>query len=205
MRGGVLRHLISIERQVQLGTTAHGAPNMVWQEWRGVYAGVMVKRGREHFDAPTQQRFSEEVWQFTTRFSEVDGLDATMRILHDGKYFDIKAPLPDGQRETDVIIECTLQDGEVGSGPLMAFISVFIPDGITTEVYDGFEVEARGGAAPYTFSVGSGTLPAGLALDGSTGAVSGTPTLAGSSTVTFTVTDADGTTHTTPEIDLTVT
>ena len=47
-----------------------------------------------------------------------------------------------------------------------------------------------GGTAPYTFSVGSGTLPAGLTLNASTGAISGTPTAPG--TFTIKVTDAKG-------------
>ncbi len=46
-----------------------------------------------------------------------------------------------------------------------------------------------GGTAPYTFSV-SGTLPAGLTLNASTGAVTGTATAAGSFSIK--VTDANG-------------
>ncbi|HZY05685.1 MAG TPA: Ig domain-containing protein, partial [Anaeromyxobacteraceae bacterium] len=42
---------------------------------------------------------------------------------------------------------------------------------------------ASGGTTPYSWSLASGTLPAGLAL-GSTGAVSGTPTAVGTSTFT---------------------
>lgn len=41
---------------------------------------------------------------------------------------------------------------------------------------------ASGGASPYTYSVGSGSLPAGVTLNTSTGALSGTPTTAGTST-----------------------
>jgi hypothetical protein len=53
-----------------------------------------------------------------------------------------------------------------------------------------------GGKASFTFSVSSGSLPAGLTLNSSTGVVSGTPTTAGSYTVTFKVTDANGNTDT---------
>lgn len=60
-------------------------------------------------------------------------------------------------------------------------------------VYPGFTVVGYGGATPYVFSVGSGTLPAGLTLSSSTGAVSGTPTTPGTSNViTLKVTDANG-------------
>jgi len=49
-----------------------------------------------------------------------------------------------------------------------------------------------GGAAPYTYSVRSGTLPAGLSLDAVTGAVTGTPSAAyPTANVTFGVQDAN--------------
>jgi hypothetical protein len=41
------------------------------------------------------------------------------------------------------------------------------------------DLAAMGGLAPYTYSISGGTLPPGLTLDPSTGAVTGTPTTAG--------------------------
>ncbi|MEI6457760.1 MAG: Ig domain-containing protein [Pseudomonadota bacterium] len=61
-------------------------------------------------------------------------------------------------------------------------------------------VTVAGGLAPYTWAVSSGTLPAGLKLDGSTSAstaITGTPTTTGSATVTMTVTDKNNLTATT--------
>jgi hypothetical protein len=55
-------------------------------------------------------------------------------------------------------------------------------------------ITVTGGVAPYTFSIGSGTLPAGLTLNTSTGAVTGTPTASG--TFTIIVTDSLGATGT---------
>ncbi|HEY1497655.1 MAG TPA: putative Ig domain-containing protein [Candidatus Solibacter sp.] len=51
-----------------------------------------------------------------------------------------------------------------------------------------------GGIAGYSFSVSSGSLPAGLTLNTSTGVLSGTPTTAGTYTFTTTVRDSKGTT-----------
>ncbi len=48
---------------------------------------------------------------------------------------------------------------------------------------------ATGGTPPYTWSIASGTLPAGLQLSGS-GVISGTPTASGTFSVTLKVTDA---------------
>jgi hypothetical protein len=52
-------------------------------------------------------------------------------------------------------------------------------------------ITVTNGKTPYTFSV-VGTLPTGLALNTSTGAVTGTPTVSGSFSIT--ATDANGTT-----------
>lgn len=49
----------------------------------------------------------------------------------------------------------------------------------TDAFYAGFTVSAVGGTAPYTFSIASGALPAGVTLNSSTGEVSGTPTETG--------------------------
>ncbi|MGU3603802.1 putative Ig domain-containing protein [Methylobacterium brachiatum] len=52
---------------------------------------------------------------------------------------------------------------------------------------------ASGGTAPYAFSLASGTLPAGLSLSPTSGAISGTPTVAGlAEGLTVKVTDAAG-------------
>lgn len=51
-------------------------------------------------------------------------------------------------------------------------------------------IAASGGTSPCAFAVSTGTLPAGLWLDGATGTISGTPTAIGSTNVQITVTDA---------------
>src|SRR4030095_9504958 len=53
-------------------------------------------------------------------------------------------------------------------------------------------LKATGGKKPFTWSLVSGTLPPGLALDPVTGRLSGIPTVAGISDLTFRVTDALG-------------
>jgi len=51
-------------------------------------------------------------------------------------------------------------------------------------------VSASGGTAPYTFSVMSGALPAGLSLNAANGTITGTPTAAGTFSLTIEATDS---------------
>ena len=68
-----------------------------------------------------------------------------------------------------------------------------LPDGTVGVSYSA-TIGAGGGTTPYSCSISSGTLPAGLTLNGCT--VSGTPTTAGTSNVTVTVTDSSNPTKT---------
>ena len=51
-------------------------------------------------------------------------------------------------------------------------------------------VTASGGTTPYTYSVSAGSLPLGLSLNATTGAITGTPTAAGTYDFTITATDS---------------
>jgi hypothetical protein len=63
-----------------------------------------------------------------------------------------------------------------------------LPSGTIGATYTNL-LQATGGTAPYTWSIASGSLPAGLSLASATGIISGTPTTAG--TFSFTATTAD--------------
>jgi hypothetical protein len=66
-----------------------------------------------------------------------------------------------------------------------------LPDGKVKDSYHA-SVNAAQGDKPYRWIISAGTLPNGLRLNGFRGDISGTPTLAGVSTFTVQVTDADG-------------
>lgn len=206
MYTGGFNHALTIERKVQVGTSTLGDPIYVWQTFVEPLAEVTVRRGREIFSEALQQRFSEDVWQFRCHYHDVIGITAKMRVVdEDGQYFDIKSIRPDAEDRQDCIIECTLQDSTLGAAALMGFIDEAIADGTVGTAYAGFTVKATGGTSPYTFAVTSGTLPAGLSLNASTGAISGTPTTAGtSSSIVITVTDADDDTHALPAISIVI-
>jgi Putative Ig domain len=80
-----------------------------------------------------------------------------------------------------------------------------LPNGALGTAYSA-TLAAAGGNAPYTWSLTSGTLPTGLSLDASTGAIAGTPTqLITSSPLTFRVTDSTTPTAQTKSANLTLT
>lgn len=76
-----------------------------------------------------------------------------------------------------------------GSPPALAISTSSLPTGVVGIAYSA-SLGASGGTAGYTWSVASGTLPDGLYLNPSTGAISGTPAAVGSTHLTFSVTDS---------------
>jgi len=82
-----------------------------------------------------------------------------------------------------------------GGGATFAITTTAAPFGVVGNAYSA-TLATTGGTAPLTWILVGGVLPTGLSLNAGTGVVSGTPTAAGNSTVTFTVTDSTGKTAT---------
>ncbi|WP_269932720.1 putative Ig domain-containing protein [Aminobacter sp. HY435] len=66
--------------------------------------------------------------------------------------------------------------------------------GTTGVVYPGVTISTSGGTAPYSYAVTSSALPDGLALNATTGDISGTPTTVETASFTVTATDDNGAT-----------
>jgi len=64
-----------------------------------------------------------------------------------------------------------------------------LPSGTAGLSYFTYALDTRDGQTPYTYSISSGSLPPGLSLNTSTGAITGTPTTPGSYSFTIRVTD----------------
>src|SRR5437667_3793027 len=71
-------------------------------------------------------------------------------------------------------------------------ISANLPEATMGSPYNAV-ISVRGGAAPYQFSIASGTLPSGLSLNSTTGTISGTPLVSGTYRFAIIATDAAGT------------
>ena len=78
-----------------------------------------------------------------------------------------------------------LTDGQV---PNLVISTSTLPGGTAGAAYGAF-VSATGGLSPYSWTIVSGSLPAGLSLNNTSGSISGTPSAAGSFSFTVQVTD----------------
>ena len=92
----------------------------------------------------------------------------------------------------------------VGAAATLTISTTSLPSGTQGTAYSQ-TLAASGGVQPYTWSVSVGTLPAGLSLSASTGAISGTPTGTGTSAFTVMVTDSGTPTHATATKPLSIT
>ncbi len=83
----------------------------------------------------------------------------------------------------------------LGAAPLRAQLAIYNTDlsiAVMGAAYPSTYVLVANGTSPYSYSISSGRLPAGMALGATTGQLSGTPTETGSFPVTFRVSDAVG-------------
>lgn len=77
----------------------------------------------------------------------------------------------------------------VGAAPTLAVTTTSLPAGQVGAAY-AQTLQASGGVSPYTWSISSGSLPAGILLS-PTGIISGTPTTAGASSFSVEVKDSE--------------
>ncbi|WP_425510807.1 putative Ig domain-containing protein [Xanthomonas hortorum] len=76
------------------------------------------------------------------------------------------------------------------AGPNLALPASTLPAGTAGQAYSAVIAPATGGTAPYSYALTAGALPAGVVVDVATGALSGTPTVAGTFNFTLTVSDS---------------
>ncbi len=73
--------------------------------------------------------------------------------------------------------------------PQLMISTTSLPDGVLNTAYNA-TLQSTGGTGAVTWSLTTGTLPAGLTLNAGTGAITGTPTAGGTSPITVKVTDS---------------
>jgi hypothetical protein len=90
--------------------------------------------------------------------------------------------------DSELTPQTATQSFTVNVAALLSITTTSLPAGTAAASYSAM-LAATGGTTPYTWSLSSGTLPAGLTLSAA-GVISGTPTTPGTYTITVKVTDA---------------
>jgi len=88
---GKLRHLVRIERPVQVGRSASGASQQSYALVAEVWAAIEPISGREFIASAATQ--SKVVARVVIRYRS--DIDATCRIVHGAKTYNIEGVLPD--------------------------------------------------------------------------------------------------------------
>lgn len=109
MRSGMLRHRVTLQR-FQQGQDAYGGPVETWEDVATVWASLEAMSGREFF--ASQQAQSEVTQRIRIRYRA--GVTADMRVIHNGKVFNIVAPLPDN-RGRELVLMCREVSNEQAS------------------------------------------------------------------------------------------
>jgi hypothetical protein len=112
---------------------------------------------------------------------------------------------PSGSGPSNFTVQATDTNGNTGSRPYTVSIGTSsltvspasLPNGSQSIAYSQ-TVSASGGTGTYTFALTAGALPTGLSLNGSTGAITGTPSGSGLSNFTVQATDTNGNTGSRP-------
>lgn len=84
MEIGKLRHRITLQQQINTQND-YGVIVTIWQNIATVWAEIKPISGREYFSA--QQVQSEVTTQIWIRYRK--GIEPTMRVEHNGKYYEI--------------------------------------------------------------------------------------------------------------------
>lgn len=93
MDAGKLRHRITIQRPARSQNPETGAITQTWEDVAPVWASVEPLSAREFIAAQSTQ--SRVTARIVIRYR--DDIDASMRILHKGKIYNIEGVLPDNQ------------------------------------------------------------------------------------------------------------
>jgi hypothetical protein len=118
--------------------------------------------------------------------------------------YNFTVTVTDSETPTAQTASANLSISVNNSAPL-AVITSGLPAGVVNTPYQNGVLQANGGVQPYTWSISAGSLPAGLILNASTGAITGTPTATGTSNFTVKVTDSTQPTPETATANLSIT
>lgn len=106
MRAGTLRHRVTVEHRAE-ARDSYGGVTAAWSVFASsVPAAILPISGREFFAAEANQ--AEVTAKIVMR--DLAGLLPSMRIIHDGKQYNIRAILPDATLARHVVCMCERGD-----------------------------------------------------------------------------------------------
>ena len=118
--------------------------------------------------------------------------------------YNFTVTVTDSETPTAQTASANLSISVNNSAPL-SITTTGLPAGVVNSSYQNALLQANGGVQPYTWSISAGSLPSGLTLNASTGAITGTPTATGTTSFTVKVTDSTAPTHETATANLSIT
>ena len=103
MRGGRLRHRVTIQQKVK-SRGASGQETFTWSDWAtGVPASIEPLSGRELMRV--QQEHAETKTRIVMRYRA--GVTTEMRLVHGSTYYDIKSVIHHDLRGRQLTLMCT--------------------------------------------------------------------------------------------------
>ena len=156
------------------------------------------------YSTTLQANYGTPPYTFAFQFPppEINTLPPNVYLMPSGSISG--TPLADGQGPV-LYFQVTDNLGNIGYGamdqiflyPQLLITTTSLPNGAPGTAYSA-TLKGQGGNPPYTWSAPPGSLPPGLNLNASSGAITGTPTTNGTYPVTFTLTDSNNVTASAP-------
>lgn len=111
-QAGDLRHLIKVQRRVELGVDARGNRQTEWRDVYEIYAAVHDVSGREFYQAAALHM--ENIVSMVIR--HVEGISADMRVVFNGQAYDIVQINHLGYRGDWMVLKTRAITAEGGGG-----------------------------------------------------------------------------------------
>lgn len=99
IEAGKLRHRVALQRQVRTQDSTTGLITTAWQTQAMVWAAVEALSAREFIQSAAMQ--SQVTARITIRYR--DDIDATWRVVHRGRVYNVHGVLPDADSGLEYI------------------------------------------------------------------------------------------------------
>jgi SPP1 family predicted phage head-tail adaptor len=98
LKAGSLKHFVSLEKRT-LDQDSNGDPVTVWEEVAKIWADITPLSAREFVQAKSEQSAADA--RITIRYRA--GMNAQMRFVYRGNYYNIHGVLPDADSMMEYI------------------------------------------------------------------------------------------------------